>query len=413
MLSAQLNLRAFATINHKQFYEKLVETDVMPTTSQANPDAFEKIYKDENERREIIAKLVRKFTEGGINSIIPDMISFTGEARFDSEEIEITGAMATVQRKVDNINPIELNDLPDFLNDPEVVLDLENPIIYININNPLPAAAETEITLKSLYDTDTEVVEKKTGKITIPANKQTIYCLCMPGRFQSDMKHPKEYYVDEDEEKGLVAEIKPIEIADLNLLLKKIPQKIEVDVATITMDVENGYLPIPSTYKVNVDYKIYTPLEFGNKTKLVYQGTEEGLSEDLADVNTLDTKEVRIDAKAVTNFPMSLKLSVDALDKNNVSMIDKIVKVVYDNDDKKKSILINAHNGKDFSVQPISLTIKPVKGHTISEMLQRLDKFHYRAVAEAVGEGKLMENVSIKLTDINITLKGGISYDAN
>ncbi|MBQ5713518.1 MAG: hypothetical protein IIV77_03375 [Bacteroidaceae bacterium] len=366
---------------------------------------LEKIYKDENERREIIAKLVGKFTEGGINSIIPDMISFTGEARFDSEEIEITGAMATVQRKVDNINPIELNDLPDFLNDPEVVLDLENPIIYVNINNPLPAAAETEITLKSLYDTDTEVVEKKTGKIIIPANKQTIYCLCMPGRFKSDMKHPKEYYVDEDEEKGLVAEIKPIEIADLNLLLKKIPQKIEVDVATITMDVENGYLPIPSSYKVNVDYKIYTPLEYGNEFTLVYQGTEDGLSEDLADINTLDTKEVRIDAKAVTNFPMDLTLSVDALDRNNVSMKGKIIEV----DDIK----INAHNGKDFSVQPISLTIKPVKGHTISEMLQRLDKFHYRAVAEAKGEGKLMENVSIKLTDINITLKGGISYDAN
>lgn len=33
------------TINHREFYEKLVETDVMPTTSQANPDAFEKVYK--------------------------------------------------------------------------------------------------------------------------------------------------------------------------------------------------------------------------------------------------------------------------------------------------------------------------------------------------------------------------------
>lgn len=29
------------TINHKQFYEKLVETDILPTTSQATPIAFE------------------------------------------------------------------------------------------------------------------------------------------------------------------------------------------------------------------------------------------------------------------------------------------------------------------------------------------------------------------------------------
>ena len=28
------------TIDHRTFYEKLVESDVMPTTSQATPDAF-------------------------------------------------------------------------------------------------------------------------------------------------------------------------------------------------------------------------------------------------------------------------------------------------------------------------------------------------------------------------------------
>ena len=28
------------TIDHKTFYEKLIESDVLPTTSQATPDAF-------------------------------------------------------------------------------------------------------------------------------------------------------------------------------------------------------------------------------------------------------------------------------------------------------------------------------------------------------------------------------------
>ena len=32
------------SISHSQFYEKLVETDVMPSTSQANPEAFAKVY---------------------------------------------------------------------------------------------------------------------------------------------------------------------------------------------------------------------------------------------------------------------------------------------------------------------------------------------------------------------------------
>ena len=34
------------TINYKEFYEKLVESDVLPTTSQPNPAAFEQAYKE-------------------------------------------------------------------------------------------------------------------------------------------------------------------------------------------------------------------------------------------------------------------------------------------------------------------------------------------------------------------------------
>ena len=32
------------TIDHKTFYEKLIESDVLPTTSQGTPDAFMKEY---------------------------------------------------------------------------------------------------------------------------------------------------------------------------------------------------------------------------------------------------------------------------------------------------------------------------------------------------------------------------------
>ena len=37
------------TINHQKFYEKLVESDVMPTTSQATPAAFEEVFRQVTE----------------------------------------------------------------------------------------------------------------------------------------------------------------------------------------------------------------------------------------------------------------------------------------------------------------------------------------------------------------------------
>ena len=40
------------TINHKQFYEKLIESDVLPSTSQATPGAFADIFEDVKEMGE-------------------------------------------------------------------------------------------------------------------------------------------------------------------------------------------------------------------------------------------------------------------------------------------------------------------------------------------------------------------------
>jgi hypothetical protein len=77
-------------------------------------------------------------------------------------------------------------------------------------------------------------------------------------------------------------------------------------------------------------------------------------------------------------------------------------------------IVINAHTGEGAaSTQAISLTILPKEGHTIREMLEKMDKFHYRAVADADANDVLKESASIRLTNIKITLLGGIAYDAN
>lgn len=40
------------TINHNQFYEKLIESDVLPTTSQATPGAFDEVFETVKENNE-------------------------------------------------------------------------------------------------------------------------------------------------------------------------------------------------------------------------------------------------------------------------------------------------------------------------------------------------------------------------
>lgn len=53
------------TITNKQFYEKLIESDVVPTTSQATPDAFEKVFKEAVEKGEDVVAITIASTLSG------------------------------------------------------------------------------------------------------------------------------------------------------------------------------------------------------------------------------------------------------------------------------------------------------------------------------------------------------------
>ena len=325
------------------------------------------------------------------DAIYPRDITFIGNAAF-TQDISIKSFAGSVKSAIGDIAPIKLSDMPDFLNDPEVVLDLANPVFFVEVDNPLPADAKTAISLESRYTDGTAPVLKQSQEIAIPANAHSV--LCIADHFDG-IEIPAKY-------QGL--QVVNVPIANLNELLKKLPDEIKVDVEDISMDIEE--MTIPSQYDVKISYMVYTPLEFGDEFKLVYQGTEEGLADDLEDINKLDTKCIRITATAVTNFPLDLTLSVDLCDKKGKSIKGDLVKV--------NDLTLKAHKGSGAtSSQDITLTIEPTEGHSIREALERLDKIVYRAEAQADVEGELLDNAHIQLTNIKITLVGGVSYDAN
>lgn len=338
-------------------------------------------------------QLLQIAATGNYDNVCPRTLDINGTSSF-KQDVHVASFSGSVKTTVNDIAPITLNDLPDFLNDPEVELDLANPVFYVEVNNPLPAEVKTRLALVSSYTNGIPSVERKSGEIVLPANGK---CVVAVAENCDNLVMPEKY-------QGLP--VVEVPIAELSDLLTKLPDAINVEIDDIVMDINGMNVPVVGTdrYKVTIDYMVYTPLELGEGTKLVYQGVEEGLAGDLEDVNTLNTKAIEIAAVVETNFPLELILSVDAQDVNGKSLVGTVVAV----DD----IVIKAHKGSgEFSEQDVKLAILPLEGHTMRELLEQMDKFVYRAVAE--GDGKLLENARIKLKDIKITLKGGISYDAN
>lgn len=326
--------------------------------------------------------------------IRPRNIDFKGGAAFvnskgDPIDIQVKSVSGQVKSDIGDIAPIVLNDMPDFLNDPAVTLDLANPAIFVEVNNPLPAQAKTKITLTSVYDDKEPVIRNADIEIK---NGHKVYCLAED---PASANVPSNYSE---------LDVVPVQIAGLGDLLEKLPKEINVDLDDVVMDIKD--ITIPEEYELSLSYKVYTPMEFGENFKLVYQGTEEGLSADLSDINKVNTKGISIKANAVTNLPLNLTLTLDAMDSNNNSLKD----IFYVNE-----LVIPAHNGAAdaTSKHPVELTLTAKEGYSISNLLSRLDKIKYRAVAEAEDKGKLTEKAMIKLEDITITLLGGISYDAN
>lgn len=79
------------TITHKEFYEKLIESDVLPTTSQATPAAFEEAFKKcVNDKDEVIAIVLSSELSGTCQSACIAASEFEGRVHVvDSKNVTL------------------------------------------------------------------------------------------------------------------------------------------------------------------------------------------------------------------------------------------------------------------------------------------------------------------------------------
>ena len=336
--------------------------------------------------------------DGNYDRVRPESVSFSGKASFN-KDINVTKFVGTVSTDIGDIAPIELDDMPDFLNDPEVVLNLSNPTFFIRVENAIPGSAKTSVSLTGKYESQADIT-RNSEEIVIPGGGVSVICLAQNPQAE-DISVPEEYKKLITAERPLVK----VKVDGLSDILKKIPQTIEVDIANLLADVEAA---VPNTYDVSVDYKIYTPLSFGRGTKLIYEGTEEDIHKDMDDAGKVDAKEVLVEAIVETVLPLDLTVSVDIEDTKGNSLKNTYFTV----DD----IVVPAHTGDKTkpSQHPITLTIKAAQEKGINTMLKNMDRVIYRAEATADDNtGNIDEDCYVILKAVKFTVKGGMSYDAN
>lgn len=328
-----------------------------------------------------------------VEGMIPTSITLTGNTWFD-RGIHLTHVSGKFQHEVGTIDPLKLNDLPKFLDDDDVVLDLANPMIFLNIENGLPATITTGLTFKSDTDRDEDgnIIPRSTGVLEIIGNASNKYYLA---------DHEEDKYLPEGNKDAMFERVE-----GLPMLIWKIPKEVNVEVATVKLSAND--LDITKEYPIAVSYDVYAPLVFGKEFQLVYSGVENDwdLSED---IGNLQPEFIEVKATVSSSLPAAMNLTLDFIDEHG----NKITTV------KDNTISCPANN-----TNAIELKIKAKEGHTLNEILSgkdkngkpcpKLDGIRYRATLHNPIEGKaLNDQATIKISDVKVSLKGILIYDAN
>ena len=312
-------------------------------------------------------------------------------------EMNVQNVTGVIQPKITPTNTIvKLENLPDFLSDNEVELDITNPTISFIANNPL----ETPIILNGEMlgkKADGSMIEGSTVKIgngSKDGNKiqlnpgNNIIILSRTGKSNQENS----------------STVQNIQVSDINNLIKKIPDEVNVTLNPVVKNDDYYTVELKEDgYTMEGNYDINIPLNFGSNLKIVYDETIDNFDLDLEDV---DIKKAILSINAVNTIPLAMEIK-----NENVSALDANGNVIKDIDVTVEGTITESKDGK----AEVSSTLNINLNETAEGAISKLDglKLKVTAVPGQATDVQLLSTQWLQLTDMKLKIPNGIKVDLN
>lgn len=309
--------------------------------------------------------------------------NITLSANVEAENMAIESATAVVDPEVDiKIDPIRIDDIPDFLAEEDVILDLTDPRIYITVTNPSPVAVNMDAALKS-YKEGNKKGEAYLQDVNIPKECEN-YVICVNQK---------------REEWDTTEKIMYKKVEGLSDLIKNIPDRIEITDVETSVVQEEVTIDLDKNYTIVTDYKVDTPLMFGPETKITYTEAMDGWDADLED---MEFDRVEASMNVINEIPLGVRMTAKAIDVNG-NVLEN-VKVDMDVEIKAGEIGAPTEQNVKFTLTTDDGKIAGLDGIEISVVA---------SVDNSVSDVTLNENQIMQFTEIKLRLVGGITMDLN
>lgn len=308
-------------------------------------------------------------------------------------EMAVSEVYGTIQPDID-VKPteVELNNLPDFLQDDEIRLDITNPVFSFNANNPLNTDVEMDGVLTGYKDGQVT----KTVKIG-SGNGGASITLKPSGDKQQTIS------IVRDEQTVVEANATKVVVPNLNDIIETIPDHINVELKPVVKTEQYYTVNLGQDYTLNSAYDIDIPLSFGSNLKIVYEETLDNFDLDLEDV---DIKKAVLSINAVNTIPLAMEIKND-----NVSALDANGNVIKDIDVTVEGTITESKDGKT----EVSSALNVNLNETAEGAISKLDglKLKITAVPGQATDVQLLNTQWMQLKDMKLKIPNGIKVDLN
>ncbi|MDE6295343.1 MAG: hypothetical protein K2M03_04690 [Muribaculaceae bacterium] len=316
--------------------------------------------------------------------------TFTFSAKYELPSFEVDAFSGYIDYTIDGLNfdPINLEDMPEVLADPETRIKIANPQLYMSVENtcePYDLGGELGLTLTAIREKGS-IPYSLPEDIKVSANKVLNKFAISPAG--ATLK-PISGYSAQD---GAVLMAFP-ELS--NVLYGNaqkgygIPQSIEVEIPDPAVKGEAKRFPLGSSIKaVSGDYQFLAPIALDNGSIIVYNGKTDDWG-----LDDLEVRVLKVYTEATSDLPVDLTLKAWLIDKDGKHM----------GQCNTTTIPANAAG------TPINIEITPREG----EIMKDVDGIYYEATCvqdteypDANAVPAITPEMHLKLGKIKATLSG-------
>lgn len=362
-----------------------------------------------------VSDLVLKFKPddyGESLADVPDVLDFSIDLEFDEFSVNGADVRMCSEMEIEDMN-FELGGLFDFLESDNAVIDLYNPVIFLNIANSTPMAASFSSKLKSYADNyDKEVVIGSNESPIIFRSFDDASTCTSTIYFSSkavDMSSS-----DSDYNENIIIE-------ELSDILSNVPDEVSISDILVSAYYENetdfSRIKFPDDPNESLDYGFEfsygfnIPLAFGENLSISYSYDIAGLWELFG--SEYENSEVYVNVATLkmtfeNTVPLQMNLTASALGTDGKLLNDESIEIELSSIDGGEAIVMGGT--VDSPQESIILLTLSAGG----QVLEDLDGFRLNITAgtsEELAGTQLNFEQYIQIKDITLHFDGGIDIE--